>query len=125
MGRGLILGKTNVLFERGTGVSIRSGNYTKAACRAVEDALWHHSINVAEVFGTSKENMLIDVEIACQNPSELDLTQVRDIFPYGQVSVSSGFGGLDVPKPDNSGHTIMVNAAIIVSFDMERTGETA
>ena len=30
------------------------------------------------------------------------------------------FGGLDVLKPDDSGHTIMVNAAIIVSFDMEK-----
>ena len=119
-GRGLILGKTNVLFERGTGVSIRSGNYTKAACRAVEDALWHHSINVAEVFGTSKENMLIDVEIACQNPTELDLAQVRDIFPYGQVDVSAVAGGLDIVNPhyQNGQKTVIAHAAIKISLNL-------
>jgi hypothetical protein len=28
-------------------------------------------------------------------------------------------GGLDIPKPDGSGVTVVVNAAIMVSFDME------
>jgi hypothetical protein len=29
-------------------------------------------------------------------------------------------GGLDVPKPDGTGKTIIANAAVLVSFDMER-----
>ena len=47
---------TPMLLELGTGTALRSGDYTKAASRAVRDALWHNSINVAEIFNTNKEN---------------------------------------------------------------------
>ena len=43
-----------LLTEFGMGSSLRRCDYTKAAVRAVKDALWHNSINIAELFG--KEN---------------------------------------------------------------------
>jgi hypothetical protein len=43
-----------------------------------------------------------------------------DIFPYGQPSVTVTHGGLDVPRPDGK-PTVIANASINVSFDMERT----
>jgi hypothetical protein len=42
------------------------------------------------------------------------------VLPYGNGEVKLVEGGLDIEKPDGSGVTIMANAAIIVSFDMER-----
>jgi uncharacterized protein (TIGR02058 family) len=34
----------------GMGTSIRSQDYTQAAARAIRDALWHNSLNVADAF---------------------------------------------------------------------------
>ena len=57
-----------LLTEFGMGTSLRRGDYTQAAKRAVQDALWHNSINLAELFGFPKDAMKITVEIAVQKP---------------------------------------------------------
>lgn len=111
-----------VLTEFGMGTSLRRGDYTGAARRAVMDALWHNSINMAELFGFDKDAMQITVEIGVQQPGQVDPAGLTDIFPYGQPSVKIHQGGLDVPRPDGAGNpTIIANAAISVAFDMERT----
>lgn len=110
-----------LLTEFGMGTSLRRGDYTQAARRAVEDALWHNSINLAELFGFPKEAMIIKVEIGVQKPEAVDTAALTSIFPYGQPEVVVQLGGLDVPRPDGDGNpTIMANAALSVSFDMER-----
>ena len=48
-----------LLTEFGMGSSLRRQDYTEAAVRAVRDALWHNSINLAELFGKDKAEMQI------------------------------------------------------------------
>ncbi|MEM9779030.1 MAG: Lin0512 family protein, partial [Pseudomonadota bacterium] len=43
--------KTRLLTEFGMGTSLRRDATTDAALRALKDALWHNSINLAEHFG--------------------------------------------------------------------------
>jgi len=113
--------KHRVLTEFGLGTSLRRQDYTEAATRAVKDALWRNSINMAELFGFDKASMIIDVEIAVQAPEEVDCAAVAGVFPYGQVSVSAHHGGLDIVRPEGTGKpTVIANAAISVSFEMER-----
>ncbi|MEX0282263.1 MAG: Lin0512 family protein [Arenibacterium sp.] len=113
-----------VLTEFGMGTSLRRGDYTEAARRAVMDALWHNSINMAELFGFPKEAMQIKVEIGVQAPDAVDAEALLDVFPYGQPHVVVVKGGLDVPRPEGSGlPTVIANAAISVSFDMEREND--
>ncbi|MBT2129844.1 Lin0512 family protein [Aliiroseovarius lamellibrachiae] len=112
------MAKKRVLVEFGMGTSLRRMDYTQAAARAVRDALWHNSVNMAELFGFEKEAMLVDVEIAVQQPDAVDVAELAAIFPYGQVAITVAHGGLDVPKP-SGGHTVIANAAIAVSFDLE------
>ena len=81
------MAKTRIALELGMGTSLRRQDYTKAACRAVEDALWHNSLYLAEAFGFEKSDMIIDVEIGVQCPQQVDIDKVVAIFPYGQVSV--------------------------------------
>ncbi|MBB3189959.1 Lin0512 family protein [Halomonas cerina] len=114
------MAKTRMVTQFGMGTSIRSRDYTEAAARAIRDALWHHSLNVADAFGFPKEAMLIDVEIGIQRPKAVDSDALLGIFPYGQPAIRLVKGGLDVDKPDGSGTTVIANAAVIVSFDMER-----
>lgn len=111
--------KKRFALELGQGTSLRSGDYTRAAERAVKDALWHNSLNMAQAFGAPKDAMIVDVEIAVQKPEAVDCDAVAKIFPYGNITVSARHGGLDIPKPDGSGSTLVAHAAVIVSFMVE------
>ncbi len=111
-----------LLVEFGMGSSLRRGDYTQAAKRAVQDALWHNSINLAELFGFDKTDMRIRLDVGVQKPEEVDADVLAEVFPYGHVTVNVGKGGLDVPRPEGTGNpTIMANVALSVSFDMERS----
>ena len=113
-----------LLVEFGMGTSLRRGDYTQAAKRAVQDALWHNSINLAELFGFDKTDMQIRLDVGVQKPEEVDADALKEVFPYGDVTVNVAKGGLDVSRPEaqeGSGNpTIMANVALSVSFDMER-----
>jgi uncharacterized protein (TIGR02058 family) len=108
--------------EFGMGTSLRRGDYTQASERALKDALWHNSINLAELFGFPKEAMQIEVEIGVQQPDKVDTTELAKVFPYGNPKFTVGQGGLDIPRPDGNGlPTVIANVALSVSFDMERS----
>lgn len=113
------MAKTRVLVEFGIGTSLRREDYTDAALRAIKDALWHNSVNVAELFDFPKEAMIIDAEIGVQQPEKVDTQALKSVFPYGQPNIKVTHGGLDIDKPHTEGRTVIANAAIIVSFDME------
>ncbi|WP_170349535.1 MULTISPECIES: Lin0512 family protein [Ruegeria] len=113
------MAKTRVLVEFGMGTSLRREDYTEAALRAIKDALWHNSVNMAELFDFPKEAMIIDAEIGVQQPEKVDRGALTAIFPYGQPNITITQGGLDIEKPHTEGRTVIANAAIIVSFDME------
>ncbi|MBW4960579.1 Lin0512 family protein [Sulfitobacter sp. CW3] len=114
----------SLMVEFGMGSSLRRGDYTQAAERAVRDALWHNSINLAELFGFDKSAMKIRLDVGVQQPDQVDANVLRAVFPYGYVTVNVQCGGLDVPRPDGDGNpTIMANVALSVSFDMERADD--
>ncbi|KUF12423.1 Lin0512 family protein [Pseudoponticoccus marisrubri] len=107
-----------LLTEFGMGSSLRRQDYTQAACRAVENALWHNSINLAELFGKDKTDMRITVDVGVQAPERVDIDRVAAVFPYGQVTVNVTRGGLDVPRPEGDGPpTVMANVAISVALE--------
>lgn len=116
--------KKRIAIEMGMGSSLRHADYTAAAKRAIEDALWRNSLTVADAFGLDREAMIVDVEVAVQKPDEVDVAVLAKVFPYGSVSVTAVKGGLDIPKPADKnaakepGITVMAQAAIIVSFDL-------
>lgn len=113
------MAKKRVVVEFGMGTSIRSENYTVAASRAIRDALWRNSLNVATFFGFPKEAMIIEAEIGIQNPDAVDRAALLKLFPYGQPTVTVVKGGLNIPRRDARGFTVIAHAAIVVSFDME------
>lgn len=105
-----------LLTEFGMGTSLRRQDYTEAAVRALKDALWHNSINLAELFGLEKTSMVLNVEVGVQNPEEVDVSALVAVFPYGQPQIKVVKGGLDVPRQDGGRPTVIANAAISVSF---------
>jgi len=108
-----------LLTQFGMGASLRRQDYTEAAARAIRDALWHNSINLAELFGADKSDMQITVDVAVQAPEALDTAALTRIFPYGSVTIAPRKGGLDVPRNDGGKPTVIANVAISVALDLE------
>ena len=111
------MAKHRVLTEFGMGTSLRRQDYTEAARRGLQDALWHNSINLAELFDQPKEAMQITVQIGVQQPDAVDTSALLEIFPYGQIGFDVVFGGLDIPRP-NGPPTVMANVAIHVALEV-------
>ncbi|MGB1235059.1 MAG: Lin0512 family protein [Planktomarina sp.] len=112
------MAKKRLLTEFGMGTSLRRQDYTEAAVRGVKDALWHNSINLAELFGREKGDMIIDVEVGVAQPGRVDVDQLLAVFPYGQLSVTVVEGGLDIPRAVGN-PTVMANVALSVSLDLK------
>ena len=110
--------KTHLLTEFGMGSSLRRQDYTEATKRAIKHALWRNSINLAELFGKEKTDMIIDVKVGVAQPDAVDVEAVKSVFPYGQISVEVVEGGLDVER-DVGVPNVMANVAISVSLDLE------
>jgi len=84
-----------VALEIGMGTDIRGGDYTKAAVRALRDALWHNSLTVAGAVGKSSDDMQVEVLIGVPKPDQVDKQQVLAVLPHGTGTVSVVEGGLD------------------------------
>jgi len=55
--------KKRVILEMGAGNDLHGGNYTKAACRAVDDALHHSSLTMIRTLDVGAGDMYVDVTI--------------------------------------------------------------
>ena len=110
--------KKRMVLEIGMGTDIRGADSTKAACRALRDALWHNSLSIAPALGKRVEDMLVDVHIGVPRPQTVDKAQVLAVMPYGRGTVTVVEGGLEVPN-DAGGSTLIANACAIVSLDLD------
>ena len=61
----------------GAGNDLHGGDYTKAAIRAVEDALHHSSLTFIRALGIDKDTLQVDVTIGVQKPDEVDTEKVK------------------------------------------------
>lgn len=111
------MSKTRWITEMGMGVDVHGGDYTKAARRAVSDALRHSSLNLFNATGKTRDEMYVDVHIGVAKPDEVDRAAVAQEVPYGTVTVTATSGGLDVAAPSGDDGIVIANAAILVSFE--------
>ena len=106
-----------MVLEMGMGTDLRGQDDTKAAIRAVRDALWHNSLTIAPALGLSGDDMKIDVHIGTGRPDTLDRDAIAAVFPYGEVAVHATHGGMDIEKEDGT-LTILANACVVVHLDL-------
>ncbi len=99
------------VLEFGMGIDLHGGDCTKAACRAVFDALRHSSLPLLREIRERRGIILVDVTVAVPDPSSVDLEAVKAAIPNGTVTVQAVSGGLRVPGSD----TLIACAAITVS----------
>jgi len=111
------------IVELGTGVDLHGMNVTKAACRAVRDAIGRSCLcGLVEILGkTQLQEVYVDVLIACPFPDQLDMEAVKAEVPIGVKTVRAEFGGMQaaglcVAQFGEDCATILVaNAAVTVS----------
>ncbi len=106
--------------ELGMGVDVHGSDYTKAAIRAVSDAIRHSSLNFFRTLDLAPQEMRLRVLIGVAEPSAVDTARVAAELPYGEVDVEVVRGGLDVPAQtdlaDESDAITMATAAVIVTL---------
>jgi uncharacterized protein (TIGR02058 family) len=107
-----------VILEMGAGTDLHGQDYTKAALRAVNDALHHSSLTFLRNLDIDPESMQVKVTIGVQKPEAVDAATVRAAFPHGQITVNAVLGGLDVPDDERDDIAVIASAAIEVYVDL-------
>jgi uncharacterized protein (TIGR02058 family) len=107
-----------VAVEIGMGTDIRGTDYTKAAVRALRDALWHNSLNVADALGKPVDSMFVEVLIGVPRPEKVDKAEVLKVLPHGTGTVEVVQGGLEIPNDAGTSSTVIASAAAIVRLDV-------
>ena len=111
------MARVRCITEMGMGVDVHGRDATKAAKRAVSDAIRHSSIGFFRMVGKTSKDMFVDVTIGVPDPSSVDIAAVAKELPYGTVTVAAVKGGLEVAAERGGDAIIIANAAVIVSLD--------
>jgi len=114
------------IVEIGTGIDIHGENVTKAACRAVKDAVSRSCLcGLLEILELKNlEDVQVDIQVAAPNPDQVDLEQVMAEVPIGRKNARAVEGGMTakglcVPQfaPDCD-QIVVANAAVSVSVNI-------
>ncbi len=100
------------IIEMGMGNDQYGQDHTKAAARAIEDAIRHSSIPMFDALGVDHMKMAVQVTVGVQKPKAVDCVALAEKLPRGQVTVKAVLGGLDVTNPDSGNVLVMASAAV-------------
>jgi uncharacterized protein (TIGR02058 family) len=107
-----------MVLQIGMGTDIRGADHTKAAVRALRDALWHNALGVADAVGLPVDSMQVEVTIGVPRPDQVDKEAVLAVLPHGTGTVRVVEGGLEIPNDAGTNTTVMANAAVVVRLDI-------
>ena len=110
-----------VIVEIGMGTDLTGADYTKAAIRALKDALWHNSLTIAIAAGQQPQDMHVKVLVGVPKPERVNKDEVLAVLPYGTREIEVVEGGLEIMNDEGTNLTLIANAAAIVSLDLPET----
>jgi uncharacterized protein (TIGR02058 family) len=116
------MARVRCVTEMGMGVDVHGRDATKAAKRAVSDAIRHSSLGFFRMIGKTANDMFVEVTIGVPEPGAVDTAAVAKELPYGTVTVTAVKGGLEIPAERGNDSIVIANAAVIVSFDDDKPG---
>lgn len=109
------------IIEMGMGNDQYGQDYTKAAARAIEDAIRHSAIPMFEATGLTHDQMRVQVTIGVAAPEKVDCAALAEKLPRGRAEVTAVEGGLDVTNPD-TGKTLVIATAAVEAFLPRQAG---
>jgi uncharacterized protein (TIGR02058 family) len=104
--------------EIGMGTDIRGADYTKAAVRALRDALWHNSLSIGDAVGQDVDAMQVEILVGVPKPDQVDHAELLAILPHGTGTVTVVEGGLEIPNDAGTSTTVIANCCAIVRLDI-------
>ncbi len=107
-----------MVLQLGIGTDILGSDCTKAAVRALRDALWHNGLSIANAVGLPVDAMQVEVRIGVPRPEAVDKAAVLAVLPHGTGTVEVVEGGLEIPNDAGTGTTVIANAVTIVRLDI-------
>jgi len=107
-----------MVLEIGMGTDIRGAEPTKAAVRALRDALWHNGLSVADAAGLHVDSMRVEVTIGVPRPDRVDKAAVLAVLPHGTGTVEVVEGGLEIANDSGTNSTLVAHAAAAVYLDL-------
>lgn len=107
-----------MVLQLGMGTDIRGAEPTKAAVRALRDALWRNALTVAGALGQEADAMRVEVTIGVPRPAEVDHAAVLAVLPHGTGTLAVVDGGLEIPNEAGTGATLLAHAAAVVWLDL-------
>lgn len=114
------MAERRIILEMGSGNDLYGCDYTKAACRAVQDALHHSSIVLFKSLGYDHRDMRVQVTIGVQQPEKVDIARVCEELPRGRAEVTAVHGGLDVVDAEQGTTHVIATAAIEAFLPIEQ-----
>jgi uncharacterized protein (TIGR02058 family) len=106
------MAERRIILETGSGNDLYGEDYTKAACRAVQDALHHSSIVLFRSLGIDHSQMQVKVTIGVQAPDKVDTAIVAAELPRGRAEVTAVRGGLNVHDAELGTKHVIATAAV-------------
>jgi uncharacterized protein (TIGR02058 family) len=111
--------------ELGTGADLHGMDVTKAACRAVRDAVGRSCLcGLLEILQLeSLDQVHVDILVACPHPDRVDVEAVKREVPIGRKTVRTVPGGMEAPGicvdrfAKDCDTIVVANVAVTVSVD--------
>lgn len=100
------------IIEMGMGNDQYGQDYTKAAARAIEDAIRHSAIPMFAALGKDPAEMRVQVTVGVQEPEKVDCAALVAKLPRGRADVTAVFGGMNVTNPDDGNVLVIASAAV-------------
>ncbi len=100
------------IIEMGMGNDQYGQDYTKAAARAIEDAIRHSSIPMFNALDIPHTEMRVKVTVGTQQPDLVNCKALAAQLPRGRVEVIATHGGLNVTNPDDGNEIVIATAAV-------------
>lgn len=115
------------IIELGTGIDLKGQDVTKAAVRAVRDAVGRsHLCGLIEIFGLSNlEDMHVKLEVAAPYTDQVRQEEILAAIPYGRKEINVTLGGmiacgLALPGEDPAqAQVLVVNVCLTVLVDLD------
>ena len=111
------MARVRCITEMGMGVDVHGKDATKAARRAVSDAIRHSSLGFFRMLGKTAKRHVRRRHDRRAGSERGRYRAVAKELPYGTVTVTAVKGGLEIPPRRGGDSIIIANAAVIVSLD--------
>lgn len=106
-----------LIIEMGMGTDLHGGDVTKAALRAVDNAMRRSSLPIFGAIDLNHDAMRVQVTIGTHDPAALDTARIAAHMPRGRVEVRAVQGGM--PRGEDG---IVVVTAAVEAFLPRQTG---